>query len=90
MNAEVRIKMVKAMEYIARHINDEEIFDEWLSYGVVDEDIPYGDLSVEENDEKDLGYYIQDRAFFSLMSNFLYIMSEAHESGGLYCDNIHA
>lgn len=90
VNAEVRIKMVKAMEYIARHINDEDVFDEWLSSGVADGDIQFGDLSVGENDEKDLEYYIRDKEFFDLMLNFLYIMSEANKSGGLYCDNIRA
>ena len=44
MNTKERVKMVKAMEYIARQLNDESIFMGWLSIGVADGDIPYGDL----------------------------------------------
>lgn len=36
--------MVKAMEYIARQINDEEVLMPWLQLGVADGDIYYGDL----------------------------------------------
>ena len=48
-----RVKMVKAMEYIARQVNDERVFDYWLSLGVADGDIEYGDLSAYENLEND-------------------------------------
>ena len=34
-----RTKAVLAMEYIARQINDEEIFDIWLTYGPGDGEI---------------------------------------------------
>ena len=81
-----RIKMVKAMEYIARQINDEEIFDGWLMNGVADGDIEYGDLSGkdEEFDE----YYIEDDTFKDLMGCFLRRMESARKSGGLYCDGV--
>ena len=39
MNAIERVKMVKAMEFLARNINDEGVFEEWLIEGVADGDI---------------------------------------------------
>ena len=87
MNAAERIKMVKAMEYIARQVNDEQFFyDIWLTYGVADEDIVYGDLSVSE-DDINLEYYIKDKPFAELMKDFLWLMRCASENG-LVCDGI--
>jgi len=83
-----RIKMVKAMEFIARQINDEYVFEEWLNWGVADGDIKYGDLICASQDEEDLDYYIEDEDFGSLMSCFLACMSRARKSGGLYCDEV--
>lgn len=88
MNPIERIKMVKAMEFICRQLNDEEIFDGWLMVGVADGDIPYGNLSVETEDYDNLDYYIDDDNFADLMHTFLRLMSRARRSGGLYCDNI--
>lgn len=87
MNAIERVKMVKAMEFIARNVNDEQAFDYWLSEGVADGDIEYGDLSADKLDE-DLGDYIEDYAFKELMQAFLRTMNKARMSGGLYCDTI--
>lgn len=81
-----RIKMVKAMEYIARQVNDEEVFMGWLMVGVADGDIRYGDLSVEDDDSAE--YYTEDKNFSELMTTFLRLMSEAYKSGGLYCDRV--
>lgn len=88
MNVETRTKMVKAMEFIARQINDEMVFDSWLCNGVADEDIEYGDLSSENeaSDYSDFGYYINDKQFADLMETFLDCMKAAKKSGGLYCD----
>ena len=58
MNKHERIKMVKAMEYITRQINDEDIFEAWLVDGVADGDIDYGDLTAE--DDGDIEYYTED------------------------------
>lgn len=44
MNRIERIKMVKAMEFIARQVNDENVFERWLIGGVSDGDIEYGEL----------------------------------------------
>lgn len=85
-----RIQMVKAMEYIARQINDEEVFDGWLIDGVADGDIDIeiGNLCVAPEDVEDLDYYIEDEHFADLMHTFLHCMAKAKKSGGLYCDGI--
>ena len=86
MNREERIKIVKAMEYIARQLNDEEIFEAWLVDGVADGDIEYGDLSAEAGEDMD--YYLEDQHFSDLMETFLGCMKAAKNHGGLYCDGV--
>lgn len=86
MNVQDRVKMVKAMEYIARQINDEDVFWGWLMEGVADGDIYYGDLTPD--DDGTLEYYIKDDNFADLMDTFLWCMRRAYKSGGLYCDGI--
>lgn len=88
MNAIDRIKMVKAMEFLTRCINDESIFESWLTYGVADGDIRGGDLGVNQEDTEDLDYYIEDESFAGLMSTFLQCMADAFLSGGLYFDDV--
>lgn len=91
MNKTERIKLVKAMEYVARQINAEDIFlDLWLTDGVADGDIEYGDLEVRREDENEwgLGYYIQDDHFAELMEDFLRCMKAAKMCGGLACDGV--
>ena len=86
-----RVKMVKAMEFIARQINNEEIFcDCWLSGGVADGDIEYGDLDLYSPLETDPAwFYVEDEGEFSeLMETFLRSMSLAKKSGGLYCGGV--
>lgn len=84
MNTIIRAKMVLAMEFIARQINDEDVFDGWLRSGVVDGDIDYGSFDVDDVDD----YYLEDDNFRDLMDCFLRRMKCAYESGGLYCDQI--
>ena len=88
MNATERIKMVKAMEFITRQINDEGVFEHWLIGGVADGDIKYGDLEVRDEDREDLAVYIEDESFADLMHTFLYLMKNASRSGGLCCDGV--
>lgn len=91
MNTIERIHMVKAMEYIARQLNDETIFlDLWLNEGVADGDVEYGDLAIrpEDSDEWGFGYYLSDENFACLMQTFLNCMAAAKRSGGLYCDGV--
>lgn len=88
MNKEIeRMKMVKAMEYIVRQVNDEDIFMGWLYTGVADGDIEYGDLEVTGEDFDNLGWYIEDEHFASLMNLFLRIMAKA-KADGLYCGKV--
>ena len=84
MNKIERAKMVLAMEYICRQINDEDVFEGWLMCGVADGDLKYGEWDTEVVDE----WYLKDKNFKDLMSCFLRRMSGAYKSGGLYCDDI--
>lgn len=92
MNMKERVQMVKAMEFIARQLNDESIFMGWLSIGVADGDIPYGDLEYRgPGDEVDDGveYYCDDSTFAELMDTFLRLMKRATSNdSGLYCDGV--
>lgn len=82
MTLSTRAKMVRAMDFIARHVNDEEVFESWLMNGVAD-----GDIDGKETDE-DLSYYCEDKNFADLMERFLELMRNAKKSGGLYCDRV--
>lgn len=85
MNRIEREKMVKAMEFIARQCNNENVFENWLICGVADGDIPYGQLELSEDFDD---YYIDDDTFYNLMTCFLRTMVRAWKSGGLYCDGV--
>ena len=87
-NKSERVKMVKAMEFIARQVNDEEVFEPWLVGGVADGDIEYGDTAYQKSDTEELEYYLRDEEFRDLMDTFLRLMRRAYSSGGLYCDGI--
>lgn len=82
-----RVKMVKAMEFICRQINDEDVIMGWLLDGVADDEIQYADLDCHDRDGI-LDYYVQDDHFADLMHTFLQVMALARRSGGLYCDGI--
>ena len=83
---EERKKMVVAMEYIARQINNEEVFEGWLMSGIADGDIKYGDMDIANIDDDD--YYMRDDNFKELMTTFLIMMKGAWRSGGLYCGGV--
>ena len=82
MDITERKTVVKAMEVIARCINDENIFEAWLSLGVADGDIDY-DTPIEDIDDD----YIEDQNFAELMGLFLRLMRKAKKDG-LYSDGI--
>jgi hypothetical protein len=83
MNTKKRIEVVRAMETLARSINDERVFLTWLSLGVADGDI------TENTPDEELEFYIEDdTSFAELMHTFLICMKRAHESGGLYVDKV--
>lgn len=85
MNRIEREKMVRAMEFIARQINNEEVFEYWLMEDVADGDIDYGDLNCSDNFDE---WYIEDEHFRDIMTDFLKIMVGAWKDGGLYCDGV--
>ena len=82
MNLKKRAEVVRAMETLARCVNDEEVFESWLMCGVAD-----GDITSETTDE-DLEYYCEDDNFSDLMGLFLRLMMRARKSGGLYEDGV--
>lgn len=82
MKARARTKVVRAMETLARAVNDEMVFEEWLMCGVAD-----GDIDAATEDEE-LEYYIEDETFAELMGTFLHVMKNAYKSGGLYVDGV--
>lgn len=88
MNNNERLTMVKAMEFIARQVNDENVAYRWLVAGVADGDIEYGDTTVRPGDAEEYECYIDDESFADLMTVFLRVMSAARKSGGLYCDGV--
>lgn len=82
MKTRMRIKVVRAMETLARAVNDEYVFEEWLMCGVADGDID------ETTEDEELEYYIDDATFAELMGTFLSVMVSANKSGGLYVDGV--
>lgn len=82
MNVKERIEVIRAMETIARTVNDEEEFGLWLALGVADGDI------TENTKDEELEYYTDDNTFADLMGTFTRLMRRAHKNGGLYCDGV--
>ena len=76
-----RIKLVRAMEYIARQVNDDEVFDLWVSLGIAD-----GVLF--DDSEAWIDEYITDERLSDLMRVFLRVMITASLKGGLWCDGV--
>ena len=82
MNKSVRTEVVRAMETLARCINDEDVFEGWLICGVADGDVD------ETTTDEELEFYIEDDNFAELMKTFLRVMARAKKSGGLYVDGV--
>ena len=86
MNKVERVKMVAAMEFIMRNLNNEELIMDWLCDGVADSDINYGDMCPSD---EDLYIYVDDDVDFAeLMHTFTEIMARVHRNGGLYCNGV--
>lgn len=81
-----RKKMLVAMEFVARQINDEDVFEGWLMNGVPDGDIEYGNFDISQIDDED--YMVSDDGFEEIMSCFLRCMMRAYNSGALYCGGV--
>ena len=85
MNGKTRAEMVKAMDVIARSLNDDDMSFVWLMGGVADCDI-MRETTLDEIIE--LGY-CEDKTFKDLMSLFLRLMYRAYITDtGLYTDRI--
>lgn len=82
MKTRLRTEVVRAMETLARSVNDEMVFEEWLICGVADGDIDH------TTEDEELEYYIEDETFAELMGTFLNVMKNAYKSGGLYVDGV--
>lgn len=83
MDKKERITAVRAMDFLARSVNNEELLIPWFMEGVADGDID------EDTTDEELEDYVNDDIYFSeLMELFLKVMSAAHEDGGLYIDKI--
>ena len=82
MKKKLRTEVVRAMETLARSVNDEMVFEGWLMCGVADGDID------EATTDEELEYYIEDETFAELMETFLRVMARAKKSGGLYVDGV--
>lgn len=81
-----RKKMLVAMEFVARQINDETVLEGWLMNGVPDGDIEYGNFDISQIDDED--YMVGDEGFKEIMSCFLRRMMRAYKSGALYCGGV--
>lgn len=76
MNKQARYEALKAMDIIARSFNDEDLFMEWLTYGIEDECTDYS-------------YYDADDIFQNTMTVFCNLMKYAtQEKGALYIDGV--
>ena len=79
-----RAKAILAMEYLARQMNNEDIFERWLMGGVADGDIPYGSFDIENVDS----YYIKPENFKDIACCFMRMMITSYGNGGLYCGSV--
>ena len=85
-NIEERKKMILAMDFIARHMNDDTEFDRWFMYGVPDGEIKE-DFNLNQIYDED--YMLTDEGLRDIMSCFLKCMYSSYKyDGGLQCDNL--
>lgn len=85
MNKDTRKKMLVAMDFIARQMNNEGYIDLWFMYGVPDGMLD-GSLDINLIDDDDVMLY--DDNFAEMMEVFLKCMKKSFANGGLYCDGI--
>lgn len=77
MNVQERVKMVRAMDLIARSLNDEMLLMRWFSGGVADGDYKLSDEDLE-------CYVTDDEDFEQLMTLFRKLVSHSD----LYFDGV--
>lgn len=84
MNRSEREKMLRAMETVARALNDEGVFEYWLVAGP-------GDGEIEDGEPVD-DYYLKDEVFADMMDSFARLMKKATRKdeykGAFYVDGI--
>lgn len=81
-NMHIRAEAIRAMDFLARSINDERIcLDYWLCDGVAD-----GDVNGAETDEE-LDFYTEEDNFVEITMLFVRCMNMARKDG-LYIDNV--
>ena len=83
MKYKYRVEVLRAMELLARAVNNEENIESWLMCGVAD-----GDITEQTTDEELLDYVEDDSTFADVMGCFLKVMSNAKKDGGLYVDGV--
>lgn len=85
IDIEERIELLRAMDCIMRHMNDEEVIMTWLEVG-----IPDG--ACEDDDDCELIDIAEDNGEFSeIMDTFVNLMQVARNEplkGTLYCDGV--
>lgn len=79
-----RASFVRAMDEIARSVNDEDILDIWLMGGVADGAIQNDTTNAEIFADG----WCDDKTMEQLMDCFMRCMKAAYKSGGLYCDGV--
>ena len=84
MNRTEREKVLRAMETVARRLNDEEVFEAWLVNGP-------GDGEIEDGEPVD-DYYLEDEVFADMMDSFARLMKKATRKdeykGAFYVDGV--
>ncbi len=79
-----RAKAILAMEYLARQLNNEDVFECWLMGGVADGDIPYGSFDISDVDK----YYVEPENFKYIANCFMRLMVNSYGNGGIYCGGV--
>lgn len=84
MNKKERLEVVRAMDTIAKTLNDERDYVWWAAMG-----IPDGEIDNNTKDE-DIEWLCEDDIFPDLLFNFCRIfgMKKEKAKGFLYCDGI--
>lgn len=76
-----RVKAVRAMDFLARSLNNVDHLERWLMYGVAD-----GDQTLTDKEIADT--YCDDATFTALSDEFTYLMRIARNNGGLFIDGL--
>lgn len=74
-----RVKVLRAMDTIARTINNEDIFESWLVYGVPDEEI-----QPDTKDDELMWLVEDDEDWQEMLDTFSRVMYLAYKDGGLW------